>query len=203
MAMARVGMPGGHAPVFHDLTEHRRVGVGVIVGEEREAADLTRPMARLALCLENPGHVARPGDWPGERWGGVVLVEPGRDHGARRPHPLEVGELRLLRRHFREPAALDGRGTGIDLLRVAVEDSADRIDEPGVARFGEGGIVAVLVVDGAAVAHRAAKVDEDRLVRSLHHDRVGEFVPDVVEDRDRHLLLSDPSLEFLRRLARP
>ena len=45
MAMARVGMPRGHAPILHDLTEHRRVGVGVVVREEREAADLTRPMA--------------------------------------------------------------------------------------------------------------------------------------------------------------
>ena len=203
MAMARVGMPGGHAPILHDLAEHRRVGVGVIVGEEREAADLAGPVTRLALGLEDPGHVARPGDWPGERWGGVVLVEPRRDHGARRPHPLEVGELRLFRRHLRESAALHGRGTGIDLLRVAVEDRVDRIDEPGVAWFGAGGIVAVLVVDGAAVAHCAAEIDEDRLVRSLHHHRVGELVAHVVEDRDRHLPLGGPGLEFLRRVARP
>ena len=57
MAVARIGVPGGHPAIIEDLADHRRVFLGVVVRQEREWPDLAGAMAGLTLVLDNRGDV--------------------------------------------------------------------------------------------------------------------------------------------------
>src|SRR6185503_3409279 len=59
MTEARVGMPGGHPAVLDDLGDRARPPTSVVVAQERERAGLARPMARLALLLDDGRDVRR------------------------------------------------------------------------------------------------------------------------------------------------
>src|SRR5262249_28579630 len=48
-AGARVGVPGGHAPLLDDLADHRRPGRHVVVAQERHRPDLSGAVALLTV----------------------------------------------------------------------------------------------------------------------------------------------------------
>ena len=50
-------MPGGHAAVVDDLADHCGVTASIIIGQERERADMAGSMARLAFLLKDHGNL--------------------------------------------------------------------------------------------------------------------------------------------------
>ena len=57
MAIARIGVPGGHPALVDHLADHRRMLSGIVIGQERERPDLAGPVAGLALVLDDRGDV--------------------------------------------------------------------------------------------------------------------------------------------------
>src|SRR5581483_2644334 len=116
---------------------------GVVVGQQREGADLARPVALLAPPPDDRGDVLRVGHLAGGAGAGGAVDDAAGDLGAGRAHGL-AGEQLVERL----PQVAAGR-------RLAAEADA------------------VLVVDPAVVADRPAGVEEEDLGGPLRPERGG------------------------------
>ena len=161
------------------------MAAGVVVGPQRERADLARAVARLALLLDDPRDVG------GERHRadldrilGLLLLQGGHDLRGRRPDPRPA--LRLGPADHGpglgpvQQATGDRRGGRLDLL--AGQDRVERLAQIGM----RGGRLAcppgVLVVDRPPVADLGAAVEHEDLARALHQGQVGHEVARVLQD---------------------
>ncbi len=133
--VAWVGVPGGHPAVVHHLADGRGVAAGVVVGPQRERADLARPVARLALLLDDPRRRRRtspgrprPDPWPPSLPGRPRSPGPPAGPSARpsarlADHGPGLGPV--------QQATGDRRGGRLDLL--AGQDRVERLAQIRVA----------------------------------------------------------------------
>ena len=194
-------MPGGHASVGDHLADHGGMPLRILVVQQRKPTHLPRPVAGLALSLQDAGHIRGVGDGSHRSRCLLLTVEPRGDLGAGRPHAVEAVELGRLKSYFCEPTARHRRALHGDFLWRQGENRLEGIPQKSVACCRERKIVTILIVDGAAVAQPAPQIDQHHLVGSFHHEAIGDHIARIVEDREAGRAFIRPGLEIGNRVA--
>src|SRR5262249_54199427 len=133
-AMAGVGVPGRHALFADGLADGLRPGRGIAVSHQFEGTNLSRPVARLAIVLEDAGDL------------------------------LAVGDGLPFRRLLPRGRPAEGRAKDLgDRLRhrLAGQHVVDGLGQVVAGRPGPLDALAELVVDPAAVARGQAAVQDE------------------------------------------
>ena len=152
VAILRIGVPGGHAPLAHDLID----GVGpanrFLVRGERERADFSGPVALDAMLVKNPGDIFREGHR--SRGGRLVYATDETAHC----------RCRRLADRFARQQFIECRRQVV--LRRLCPRNAD----------------VVLIVDPPAIADRSLAVQDENFRGALDSQLVGQDVIDVFQD---------------------
>ena len=106
-----------------------------------------------------------------------------------------------LRSYFCQPTARHRRALHGNLLWRQGNERLEGIPQKSVAGCGERKIVAILIVDGTAVAQPAPQIDQHHLVGPFHHQAVGDHIARIVENREAGRAFLCPGLEIGNRVA--
>ena len=199
-AVPRIRVPGGHAPLLDHLRQHCRVPKGIVEGDEIEAPHLPGAMATLAPFLDDRGDVTMVGDRPhvGSRF---VTVEPVSDLWPHRPHSVAAGSSPLHR--FRLGDQAPGHRRGGNRNVASAKHGVDCVAQRSLPGRVAGEVVAVLIVDRAAIADRGPGIEENDFVRPFHHQGIGLNTAPVEKDGKRGIPFRRPGRQRFAGLTDP